>query len=309
MFEFPELYETEIAHFAAEHDTTPEDMIQAYRAMHQSVELQKVVNTLFKEMNTLNIGMDHTALVTLIHDSKDYDVWVGSALSNFTDFSRIPFNTKTKIQRDYNKAIQSRPSLFNRTYSGKTKKEYSKYLFDDTGFKSNTPEQELKLMRDGNTLSTSIAMQEHTGIQIVSYTGKDFSDGENQILNRFALVFEQAYTRFLDLQKAEEQAREAQIEAALERIRARALAMHNSDELIEVASVLRVQMGLLDQPELETSSVHLYNDVSKKIESWFAFRDPRKKKGAIKNGTASIKFDSSAVSRKWAKMYYSDLEE
>ena len=38
-----------------------------------------------------------------------------------------------------------------------------------------------------------------------------------EIQKRFAKVFEQTYTRFLDLQKAEAQAREAQIEAALER--------------------------------------------------------------------------------------------
>jgi len=42
---------------------------------------------------------------------------------------------------------------------------------------------------------------------------------------RFGKVFQQTYTRFLDLQKAEAQAREAQIEAALERVRSRTLAM------------------------------------------------------------------------------------
>ncbi len=36
----------------------------------------------------------------------------------------------------------------------------------------------------------------------------------HDIFKRFAKVFEQTYTRFLDLQKAEAQAREAQIEAA-----------------------------------------------------------------------------------------------
>ena len=35
---------------------------------------------------------------------------------------------------------------------------------------------------------------------------------------RFGKVFQQAYTRFLDLQKAEAQAREAQIENALEKV-------------------------------------------------------------------------------------------
>ena len=52
----------------------------------------------------------------------------------------------------------------------------------------------------------------------------------SNLLKRFAKVFEQTYTRFLDLQKAEAQAREAQIEAALERVRARSMAMHHSSE-------------------------------------------------------------------------------
>ena len=37
----------------------------------------------------------------------------------------------------------------------------------------------------------------------------------HDIFKRFAKVFEQTYTRFLDLQKAEAQAREAQIEASI----------------------------------------------------------------------------------------------
>jgi hypothetical protein len=57
-------------------------------------------------------------------------------------------------------------------------------------------------------------------------------------MKRVGKVFEQAYIRFLDLQKAEAQAREAQIEAALERIRARAMAMHHSEELKDVLTVL-----------------------------------------------------------------------
>ena len=59
-----------------------------------------------------------------------------------------------------------------------------------------------------------------------------------EIFNRFAKVFEQTYTRFIDLQKAEAQAREAQIEAALERVRARAMSMRHSDELSEAAELL-----------------------------------------------------------------------
>ena len=70
---------------------------------------------------------------------------------------------------------------------------------------------------------------------------------EIDIVKRFAKVFEQAYIRFLDLQKAEAQAREAQIEAALERVRSRSMGMHKSEELRDVIQVIYeqfVQLGL-----------------------------------------------------------------
>ncbi len=77
---------------------------------------------------------------------------------------------------------------------------------------------------------------------IDSWHEKFITEQDYQVLIRFANVFEQAYTRFLDLQKAEAQAREAQIEAALERIRSRTLAMQKSDELVETAAVLFKQL-------------------------------------------------------------------
>ena len=63
----------------------------------------------------------------------------------------------------------------------------------------------------------------------------------HDIFKRFAKVFEQTYTRFLDLQKAEAQAREAQIETSLERVRSRSMAMHKSDELKEVIRLVLEQ--------------------------------------------------------------------
>jgi DNA gyrase/topoisomerase IV subunit A len=57
----------------------------------------------------------------------------------------------------------------------------------------------------------SVALMPNIFLVVVNYKGKPYSEQENQIIKRFASVFEQTYTRFLDLQKAEAQAREAQI--------------------------------------------------------------------------------------------------
>ena len=53
----------------------------------------------------------------------------------------------------------------------------------------------------------------------------------HDLFKRFGKVFDQTYTRFLDLKKAESQAREAQIESSLERVRSKTMAMHNSKDV------------------------------------------------------------------------------
>ena len=86
-------------------------------------------------------------------------------------------------------------------------------------------------------------------------------------MKRFSKVFNQAYTRFLDLQKAEAQAREAQIEAALERVRSRTMAMHKSSELIETAELLFDQLKQLGA-ELQGVAFAICDKNSVMVEKW-----------------------------------------
>ncbi|MBS1753048.1 MAG: nuclear transport factor 2 family protein, partial [Bacteroidetes bacterium] len=72
----------------------------------------------------------------------------------------------------------------------------------------------------------------------------------------------------------EEKNRELEIEASLERVRNRAMAMHTSDELKEVAKEMRNQLHLLGQKELETCAIHLWDESSGQFEAWAALRSP-----------------------------------
>jgi len=69
-------------------------------------------------------------------------------------------------------------------------------------------------------------------------SGEDVPGETRQLLGRFAGVFDLTYTRFLDLKQAEAQTREAHIEASLEKVRGRALAMHTSKDLAETTAVV-----------------------------------------------------------------------
>jgi hypothetical protein len=83
-------------------------------------------------------------------------------------------------------------------------------------------------------------------------------------------VFDLAYRRFLDLQKAEAQAREAQIEAALERVRSRSLAMHKSEELVDVATVVHKELKNLDVREFYKADIVIFDESKNQQIIWGA---------------------------------------
>jgi len=84
-----------------------------------------------------------------------------------------------------------------------------------------------------------------------------------RLLERFAALFDQTYTRFLDLQTAETQTREAQTEASLERVRAKAMAMHTSSDLTEAAGTVFTELNKLGINPIRTGFVLLTNDSKK----------------------------------------------
>lgn len=127
----------------------------------------------------------------------------------------------------------------------------------------------------------------------------------HDIFKRFGKVFEQTFTRFLDLQNAEAQARQAQVEVALERLRARALAMQSSTELSEVAKVLRDQMGILGQEDLEASVVQFYSAGFPTFDSWYAYRAGDK----ILEGQATFCLENSALAKDFLKLYEDEVTE
>src|SRR5688500_7650378 len=95
------------------------------------------------------------------------------------------------------------------------------------------------------------------------------NDEEKNIQVRFATEFERAYRRFLDLQKAEAQAREAQIEAGLERVRSRAMAMQTSEELNSLIGTVFTELTKLDLV-LTRCVILIYEGDEKGVRWWMA---------------------------------------
>lgn len=76
-------------------------------------------------------------------------------------------------------------------------------------------------------------------------TLKPIDETQIRILKRFRNIFDLAYRRYNDISLAEEQAREAQIELSLERIRAQVTAMQTSSELLNIVVTMRTEFVAL----------------------------------------------------------------
>jgi signal transduction histidine kinase len=98
------------------------------------------------------------------------------------------------------------------------------------------------------------------------------SEEEINLFKRFRMVFDLAYRRFLDIEKAENQAREAQIEASLERIRASAMAMRDSAELGGIIYKLYGELTKLDA-RLDRCFIMIVNPENKGITWWLAGKE------------------------------------
>jgi len=96
-------------------------------------------------------------------------------------------------------------------------------------------------------------------------TYKPLAEEEQELFRRFRNVFELAYRRYLDIEKAELQAKESQIQLALERVRARTMAMQHSDELSETAYILFQQFRQLGEDPIQIT-IGIFNEEQNVIE-------------------------------------------
>jgi hypothetical protein len=233
-------------------------------AMHQTSELQEVIHTVHNELLNLKLSIYGGSFVVINND-------VGSELrcwgsGNTSEEVQVP-NFNMPFCTNLIKGIKKGPGFFTEEFSQKEKKEYFTKLFKHKPWSklSNTQKKETLSSLGGYT--RSVAVSKHTTIFIINHNGRKFTEDENDILKRFAKVFEQTYTRFLDLQKAEAQTREAQIEASLERIRSVSMAIRKSNELFDIIHTVFDEWKRLGL-ELYECNINLLDPERKAWTNW-----------------------------------------
>jgi signal transduction histidine kinase len=209
-------------------------------AMHNSEELKEVIQVLYDQFIHLNINIEHAGFILDYKENDDMHIWLADHNAVFPKIVLPYFDCAH--WNSFIEAKRTGQNFFSNTLDFKEKNKFYKDLFEHI---PDLPEETKKTYFGFKGLAISTVLLDNVGLYIENYSGTPFSDEDNKILMRFGKVFQQTYTRFLDLQKAEAQAREAQIETALEKVRSASMAMHKTNELAKVVSVLFEQFSEL----------------------------------------------------------------
>ncbi|MDQ6815777.1 MAG: ATP-binding protein [Bacteroidota bacterium] len=225
--------------------------------MQKSDELQNIITVVFKKLLELNVVLNGACICTFVKDSKDIIFWIAVNEQFYSTAIRVP-HINHPVQTDFWEAKESGKASLNKRYSVEEKNSIWAYSFANTDFKY-LPEERKKFILESKGYAVTVAFEKHCAVAVNNFNGILLSENDTKILQRFVKVFEQCYTRFLDLQKAEAQAKEAQIEAALERVRSRSMAMQKSEELKEVIQVVYDQFVHLNINVEHTGFIIDYN--------------------------------------------------
>ena len=231
-------------------------------AMQRSDELRETVLVIYEQLQQLNFESKACNIIIIDKESGSARYWVsGFSQEIFPESYTVPY-----LNHPYQDALlkpwKQGDKYVVYEYTGQMKRSFDKIFFTQTEFR-NVPEDAKKVMIGLESVILSTVFTSYGALQALG--AEPLSEEKANILKRFGKVFEQTYTRFLDLQKAEAQAREAQIQLALERVRARTMAMQRSEELPETAAILFEQFKSLGQ-ELMQMTIGIVNEADGVIE-------------------------------------------
>jgi hypothetical protein len=234
--------------------------------MHQSNELSEVIAVVFNEMEGLGFAPSVCSIGIFDAATRASVWWMSDETgADFPDRYHVP-DLDHPWYTGIFEAWQRREPSYVFELSGESKKRLGDLLFKESDFK-DLPEASIEAMRAPERVIMHYASMNHGLVEVV--TEEALPDNKVAILQRVASVIDLAYTRFDDLQQAEAQAREAQIEAALERVRSRTMGMQRSDELGETASILFQQIRDLGV-QIWSSGFQIWNADGISTTAWMA---------------------------------------
>ncbi len=258
----------------------------ASMAMYESKDLYKIVNVVLSEMNSLDISMSAVSIYEFRDKSKDMFFWAAAPGMEYPQIVTLPFKNSSFFTQ-FNEARETEKSFFSDQFSEQESHSNWQHYFNY----NPVPAERQKYLLSTPGLSRSCTLYKNTAISIFRYDLTPFDENENSILRRFGQVFEQSYTRFLDLQKAEAQAREATKQASLDRVRAEIASMRDAKDLELITPLVWKELQSLGVPFFRCG-VMLVNEEEEILD--FYLSNPEGQALAALH----LDFDNSEITRK-----------
>ncbi|MEO1652085.1 MAG: hypothetical protein AAFU64_00950, partial [Bacteroidota bacterium] len=241
-----------------------EQVLTRTLAMRQSVELAETAAILFEQIK--NLGYETWSCGFCIWQENDtVEAWMEADVGGLLSPIIIPYQEEA-IHRQIFEAYQSGQSEYQAIWEGEALENHYTFL------KTIPSAKEALDSREASGLSLPDQQYYYVGFFKQGYLlliTTEPNDALIGLVKRFAPILALTYTRFLDLRKAEEQAREAQIEASLERIRTTSMAMQESTDLPQLALTFLNQVEELAIPSLGVN-ISIINEADKKTKSYYA---------------------------------------
>jgi signal transduction histidine kinase len=208
--------------------------------MRNSAELSEASAVLFHELKELGIEAIRTGVGIFDDTNNAMELWTTSVSDNKEVLKKLDYFS-LYIHPVYENLITSRnqQKLFGLT---KLKGNQVRHYYQSMTAVVSSQEQNVY---NEEEFFYSFFFEQGT-LNVV--TIQPLTDEECIVMTQFARAFGLIYTRFLDLQKAEEQTREALREAALDKIRAEIASMRTAEDLQHITPLVWRELITLNVP-------------------------------------------------------------
>jgi signal transduction histidine kinase len=267
---FNDLQKAEAQVLEAQIEASLERVRSRSMGMQKSEELKEVIKVVYDQFVHLNIHIDHAGFVVDYKPKDDWHFWIADQHEIPSKITHPYFDSVWANQFD--EAKEKGIDFFATNLNFEEKNKFYQGLLT---LIPGLTEEVKEFYFNCPGLAGSTVLLDNVGLYIENFDGIPYTDEENKTLMRFGKVFQQTYTRFLDLQKVEAQVMEAKIEAALERVRSRTMAMQNSNELAELVATVFTELNRLEFA-LTSCIIWINNPELLTAEMWVASTEMNK---------------------------------
>ncbi|AWV98285.1 hybrid sensor histidine kinase/response regulator transcription factor [Arcticibacterium luteifluviistationis] len=202
---FLELKNAELLIKNAEIEASLENVRVKGMAMKDTTELQDLVNEVSLHLKRHQIDINGGVFICINQEvDKNVPLWGSGGAAEYVQKAVVPY-IDNPIFLNLRNAIVKRTAFIDEVISNKDKIDFFKHLFEHQPWDKTPIEAQKRMLALPGPYARVATISKNTSIFMLNNVGKPFSNFDKQTLIRSGKVFEQLYTRFLDLQKAEEQ--------------------------------------------------------------------------------------------------------